>query len=129
MWVDGVNIRVKSLSPSLMDILDTFSYFVKNKMDTSIFRVKDNHFHIAYQKELMSFNKGVARHVCIHCSARSGKIWINTYFGGCIDYISLYDESHARKVYNNPEMRGLVESFVLDLEQYCAIVTDRLNNL
>ena len=127
MWVDGVNNRVKSLSPSLMDIIDTFSYFVRNRLDLSVFSIEGNHFSI--NRESKSVSKGIARHVCAHCNASTGKVWINTYFGGCIDYLSLYNESHARKVYNKPEMRGLVESFVVDLEQYCAIVTDRLNNL
>lgn len=128
-WVDAVNSRAKSLSPSLVDILDTYSYFVKNRMDLSVFKVEGNHFHLAYQKELMHIDKGVARHICIHCGARNGNIWINTYFGGCIDHMSLYNESHTKKVYNNVEMRNLVESFLLSLEQYCAIVTNRLNNL
>lgn len=127
MWVDGVNNRVKRLSPSLVNIIDTFSYFVKNRLDLSVFKIECNHFSI--DRKSKSVDKGIARHVCAHCNASNGKIWINTYFGGCIDYISLYNECHAKKVYNNIEMRNLVESFVLDLEQFCAIVTNRLNNL
>lgn len=128
LWVDGVNNRTKALSSSLVDILDTYAYFVKNKLDLSVFKVEGNHFHLAYQKSNMSIDKGVARHVCIHCNASNGRIWINTYFGG-IDYKSLHDEYHAKQVYDNAEMKNLVESFVLDLEQYCAIITDRLKNL
>jgi hypothetical protein len=96
-------------------------------MNSAIFGVKDNHFHI--DRSSMSFKKAVSEHVCAYCNASDGKIWINSYFGGCIDYKSMLIESHAKQIYNNIEMRNLVESFVLDLEQYCAIVTNRLNNI
>lgn len=131
MWAKGILNQFSQVRESVIDILDTYSYFVKNRLPLNVFKVDEVHIKLSvsdryvycglYKDEISSYAKYYVEENNIVAGAN--------FYGMCEIYRLLKNDYHTKQLYKEKHYKPMLEQFAEDITIYAKIVTDRLSKL
>lgn len=124
-WANNIQIKISECIEKVQDIWDTYCYFDKNKLDMSIFDVE--HTCISFK----TWSEYAHSKLHIFYRKEKGRSVMFFFKDG---YIVLEEKHYSfpdrrKDIYDNPLLKTTLDDFVCNLEIYCAIVIEQLNNL
>lgn len=124
-WVDSILTKTLKCSTISKDVYDTYYFFANNKLDTKLFDVEGYSFSFCRWSSYSNYRNHIKYNI-------TDDIYVLYFFD---NKIVLHSGSHyelrlyAKSIKGDATLKSLAEDFSNNLEVYCNIIVERLNNI